>query len=424
MTFDTLGLSDQILRAVKERGYKTPTKIQAETIPQILELKDILGGSQTGTGKTAGFMLPILHKIAETKKEEGGRLLRALVLAPTRELAAQVQESIQQYGKYLPLKSTVINGGVPIRPQIMKLRRGVDILVATPGRLLDHVNQKTIDLSSIDTLVLDEADCMLDMGFIHDIRKIISLLPTDRQTLLFSATFSKAIKQLADDFLCDPETVQVASQNAVSDQVKQVVYPIDKGRKPELLEHVITKNDSKQILVFTRTRHGANKVSEKLAKKGIRSAAIHGNKTQAARTKTLSRFKKGNLRVLVATDVAARGLDIDQLPLVVNFDMPTVTTDYIHRIGRTGRAGNEGEAISFVCVDELGQLKDIERLTKKPLSKVMLEGFEVDLTIKPKPTKKKRRNAFSKGKPRARSNEKKRSFKRPKNRRGPKRGHR
>ena len=391
MSFESLGLRAEILRAVSEKGYSSPTPIQQQAIPPILEGRDIMGGAQTGTGKTAGFTLPLLHRLmalkegASEQQSKGRRTIRALVLTPTRELAAQVAESVHLYGKYLPLKSTVVFGGVSINPQIKKLRDGVDILVATPGRLLDHVNQKTIDLSQLDILVLDEADRMLDMGFIRDIRKVLALIPQQKQTLLFSATFSSEIKRLAQDLLKTPALIEVARHNTATETVTQVVHPVDKVRKRELLSYLIGSNDWKQILVFTRTKHGANRLSEQLNTDGITAAAIHGNKSQGARTKALADFKLGKVRALVATDIAARGLDIDQLPHVVNFELPNVAEDYVHRIGRTGRAGNEGEAMSLVCVDELKLLRDIERLIKKEIPKVMFEDFKPDPSIRPEP---------------------------------------
>lgn len=388
MSFDHFGLSAEILKAVNECGYLTPTQIQAQVIPLALNKKDILGGAQTGTGKTASFTLPLLHMMSEKTSKRGSNSPRALILAPTRELVDQVHENIYNYGKYLRLKYCAIFGGVPINRQIFKLRKGVDVLVATPGRLLDHLNRKTVDLSSIEILVLDEADCMLDMGFIHDIRKIVEYLPKKRQTLLFSATFSVSIQKLAENLLNNPEIIEVAQSNKVSDQVKQVVYPIDRERKSELLAHLITENDWQQVLVFTRTKHGADSLSKLLEQKGISSSSIHGDKRQSVRSKTLLRFKKGAIRVLVATDVAARGLDIDQLPYVVNYELPHNPSDYIHRTGRTGRAGYEGEAISLVCVDEHKLLREIEKLTKNPISNVLLPGFEVDESIKPQPIRK------------------------------------
>jgi ATP-dependent RNA helicase RhlE len=386
MSFDSLGLSAEILRAVSDKGYTTPTPIQQQAIPLVLEGRDLMGGAQTGTGKTAGFTLPLLQRLMDTDKpHKGRRPLRCLILTPTRELAAQVHESVQTYGRNLPLKSAVVFGGVSINPQKMKLIKGLDILVATPGRLLDHVSQRSADLSNIDILVLDEADRMLDMGFIHDIKKVLALLPKEKQTLLFSATFSNDIKKLANSLLNNPALIEVAQINTTAERIKQVVHHVDKGRKRELLSFLIGSNNWKQVLVFTRTKHGANRLAEQLGKDGIPSAAIHGNKSQGARTKALADFKAGKVRVLVATDIAARGIDIDQLPHVVNFELPNVAEDYVHRIGRTGRAGNEGEAMSLVCVDELKLLKDIERLTKNEIPKVAIEGYDVDPSIKPEP---------------------------------------
>ncbi len=386
MSFESLGLRAELLRAVSEKGYSSPTPIQKQAIPLILEGRDIMGGAQTGTGKTAGFTLPLLQRLISTSKpQKGRRPIRALILTPTRELAAQVAESVQTYGRHLPLKSTVVFGGVSINPQKQKLIKGVDILVATPGRLLDHVGQRSADLSKIDILVLDEADRMLDMGFIHDIRKVLALLPRQKQTLLFSATFSSDIKQLADKLLKSPVLVEVAKRNTATETVTQVVHPVDKKRKRELLSFLIGSNNWKQVLVFNRTKHGANRLSDQLNIDGIKAAAIHGNKSQGARTKALADFKSGKVRVLVATDIAARGIDIDQLPHVVNYELPNVAEDYIHRIGRTGRAGNEGEAMSLVCVDELKLLKDIERLTKRAIPKVVIEGYDPDPSIKAEP---------------------------------------
>lgn len=386
MSFDSLGLSAEILRAVSEKGYTTPTPIQQQAIPLVLEGRDLMGGAQTGTGKTAGFTLPVLQRLMDTAKpHKGRRPLRCLVLTPTRELAAQVHESVQTYGRYLPLKSAVVFGGVSINPQKMKLIKGLDILVATPGRLLDHVSQRSADLSNIDILVLDEADRMLDMGFIHDIKKVLALLPKEKQTLLFSATFSNEIKKLANSLLNNPALIEVAQINTTAERIKQVVHHVDKSRKRELLSFLIGSKNWKQVLVFTRTKHGANRLAEQLGKDGITSAAIHGNKSQGARTKALADFKSGKVRVLVATDIAARGIDIDQLPHVVNFELPNVAEDYVHRIGRTGRAGNEGEAMSLVCVDELKLLNDIERLTKNDIPKITTEGYEIDPTIKAEP---------------------------------------
>ncbi len=385
MSFETLGLSADILRAVSEQGYTEPTPIQAQAIPVVLEGGDLLAGAQTGTGKTAGFTLPLLQRLSTSAPAKGKRPVRALILTPTRELAAQVGESVATYGKYLPLRSAVIFGGVKIGPQINKLRNGVDILIATPGRLLDHVQQGTLDLSQVEILVLDEADRMLDMGFIHDIRKVLALMPKDRQNLLFSATFSNEIKRLADGLLDNPALVEVARRNTASETVKQVVHPVDRERKRELLSSLIGNGDWQQVLVFTRTKHGANRLTKQLEQDGISAAAIHGNKSQGARTKALADFKQGKVRVLVATDIAARGLDIDQLPHVVNFELPNVAEDYVHRIGRTGRAGNEGEAMSLVCVDEHKLLRDIERLLKREIPKDVVDGFEPDPRIKAEP---------------------------------------
>ena len=393
MSFEALGLSTELLRAVSEKGYSAPTPIQEQAIPLILEGRDLMGGAQTGTGKTAGFTLPLLQRLSPTAQPiKGARAIRALVLTPTRELAAQVGESVATYGKFLPLKSTIIFGGVKINPQIQKLRQGVDILVATPGRLLDHVSQKTLDLSKIEILVLDEADRMLDMGFIHDIRKVLALIPKQKQTLLFSATFSSDIKKLAGNLLQSPALIEVAQQNTASENVTQVVHHVDKKRKSELLSFLIGSKNWKQVLVFTRTKHGANRLAEQLIADGISAAAIHGNKSQGARTKALANFKLGKARVLVATDIAARGLDIDQLPHVVNFELPNVAEDYVHRIGRTGRAGNEGEAMSLVCVDELKLLKDIERLIQRDIPKIALDGYEPDPSIKAEPINRGRNN--------------------------------
>ncbi|MEA5464338.1 DEAD/DEAH box helicase [Leptothoe sp. PORK10 BA2] len=387
MSFDTLGLSAELLRAVEEQGYTEPTPIQIKAIPVILSGRDVMAGAQTGTGKTAGFTLPMLHRLSQTPIPKGRRPVRALVLTPTRELAAQVADSVETYGRHLPLRSAVIFGGVKINPQIRQLRNGVDILVATPGRLLDHVGQQTVDLSQVEILVLDEADRMLDMGFIHDIRRVLSLIPEQqyRQSLLFSATFSQDIKRLAGSLLDRPELIEVAVQNATADGIKQVVHPVDKDRKRELLSHMIGAHNWRQVLVFTRTKHGANRLAQQLDKDGLTAVAIHGNKSQGARTRALAAFKSGKVRVLVATDIAARGLDIAQLPHVVNYELPNVAEDYVHRIGRTGRAGNEGEAVSLVCVDELALLRGIERLLKKDLPKVVLPGYEPDPSIKPEP---------------------------------------
>jgi ATP-dependent RNA helicase RhlE len=387
MSFETLGLSAELLRAVSEQGYTEPTPVQSKAIPAILEGKDVMAGAQTGTGKTAGFTLPLLQLLSENPDSSARRPIRALVLTPTRELAAQVGESIEIYGRHLPLRSTVIFGGVKINPQKDKLRRGVDILVATPGRLLDHISQRTVDLSQVEILVLDEADRMLDMGFVNDIRKLLALMPANgvRQNLLFSATFSREIKQLADRLLDHPELIEVARCKTTAERIAQVVHSVDKRRKRELLSHMIGSNNWRQVLVFTRTKHGANRLAQQLERDGLRAAAIHGNKTQGARTRALAEFKSGAVRVLVATDIAARGLDIDQLPHVVNFELPNVPEDYVHRIGRTGRAGMEGEAVSLVCVDEHKLLRDIEKLLQRRIPSVTLEGYEPDPGIRAEP---------------------------------------
>ena len=387
MSFNELGLSEAIVRAVTEQGYSTPTPIQKQAIPAVLAGGDLLAGAQTGTGKTAGFTLPILHRLsaAGVQPASASRFIRTLILTPTRELAAQVEESVRTYGKYLKLTSAVIFGGVGIHPQIKVLKQGVDILVATPGRLLDHMQQGTINLSRVEILVLDEADRMLDMGFIRDIKKVLAVLPPKRQNLLFSATFSDEIKALADGLLDSPAMIEVARRNSTVEVIAQKVHPVDRDRKHPLLAHLIKAHDWKQVLVFTRTKHGANKLVEQLGKDGITGMAIHGNKSQTARTRALAEFKDGSLRVLVATDIAARGIDIDQLPHVVNYDLPNVPEDYVHRIGRTGRAGATGEAVSLVCVDEHIMLRDIERLIKRDLPREIVAGFEPDLTAKPQP---------------------------------------
>lgn len=392
MPFTTLGLSTELLRAVANLGYRVPTPIQQQAIPVILDGKDIMAGAQTGTGKTAGFALPLLQRLSAQYQNTGKRRVRALIVTPTRELAAQVETSVTTYGKHLPLKSAVIFGGVKINPQIAQLRRGVDILVATPGRLLDHVQQGTLDLSSVEILVLDEADRMLDMGFIRDIRKILALLPKKRQNLLFFATFSDEMKQLADSLLNSPVLVEVSRRNTAKESIEQVIHPVDRERKRELLSFLIRSQKWQQVLVFTRTKHGANKLSQQLERDGIRAAAIHGNKSQGARTRALADFKNGDVRVLVATDLAARGLDIEQLPHVVNFELPNVSEDYVHRIGRTGRAGSEGKAISLVCVDEHSLLKDIERLLKSAIPQEVIRGYEPTPSIQAEPIRQGRRS--------------------------------
>ena len=385
MSFSNLGLCAELLRAIKEEGYTTPTPIQAKSIPVILSNKDVLAAAQTGTGKTAGFTLPLLQRLKTAYNKDKKSHVRALILTPTRELAAQVAESVETYGKYLPFKSAVIFGGVGINPQISLLKKGVDIVIATPGRLLDLVSQNCKDLKKIEFFILDEADRMLDMGFINDIRKVLAILPKQRQNLLFSATFSDDIKKLADSLLNSPVLIEAAKANSTSHKVEQSVHLVDRERKKELLLHLVNKNNWKQVLVFTRTKHGANKLSEALVKDGITSSAIHGNKSQGARTKALDDFKAGNVRVLVATDIAARGIDIDNLPHVINFELPNIAEDYVHRIGRTGRAGNTGEAISLVCIDEHDYLWGIEKLIKQKIRKIETIGFKVDPNIKAEP---------------------------------------
>ena len=375
MSFTSLGLSERILRAIEEKGYKTPSPIQLQAIPAVLDGKDVMAAAQTGTGKTAGFTLPMLELLSHSESVKSNSV-RALVLTPTRELAAQVAESVQHYGKYLPLRSAVVFGGVKINPQMMKLRRGVDILVATPGRLLDLYNQNAVKFSQLEILVLDEADRMLDMGFIRDIKKILALLPQRRQNLMFSATFSDDIRALTKGLLHQPVEISVSPQNTSAQTVNQWLCPVDKSRKTSLLINLIKTNNWNQVLVFTRTKHGANRLTMKLEESGIKAAAIHGNKSQGARTRALADFKAGKISVLVATDIAARGLDIVQLPQVVNFELPNVPEDYVHRIGRTGRAGAEGQAVSLVSADEADQLGDIERLLKKKLPRELIDGFE------------------------------------------------
>ena len=398
MSFSKLGLSEELVRAVTEHGYTQPTPIQTQAIPAVLAGGDLLAGAQTGTGKTAGFVLPILQRLstphaplasaagaAAPAVKQFRKPVRALILTPTRELAAQVEESVRVYGKHSKLSSMVIFGGVGINPQIAHLKRGVDILVATPGRLLDLQQQNAVDLRHVEILVLDEADRMLDMGFIKDIRRILALLPKKRQNLLFSATFSDEIKTLADSLLNAPAMIEVARRNSTVEIISQKVHPVDRDKKRELLAHLITTQNWHQVLVFTRTKHGANKLAEQLGEDNITALAIHGNKSQGARTRALAEFKTGDLQVLVATDIAARGIDIDQLPHVVNFDMPNVPEDYVHRIGRTGRAGASGEAISLVCVDEKQFLADIERLIKRQIPLEVVAGFEPDPNARPEP---------------------------------------
>ena len=399
MSFEALGLSSEVLKAVLQQGYDAPTPIQKKAIPLVLSGRDVMASAQTGTGKTAGFTLPLLQRLSQAPtvsnagnaRRKSARKtpspVRALILTPTRELAAQIADNVTSYGQYLNLRSAVVFGGVSINPQIATLKKGVDILIATPGRLLDHAGQHTVDLSKIEILVLDEADRMLDMGFIHDVKRILTLLPDakERQNVLFSATFSKAIKQLAGRMLNDPQLVEVAPQNATADRIDQLVYNVDKARKRELLSRLIQDEDWRQVLVFTRTKHGANRLADQLTRDGMTAAAIHGNKSQGARTRALAGFKEGGLRVLVATDIAARGLDIDQLPNVVNYELPNVPEDYVHRIGRTARAGQSGKAVSLVCIDEHKLLRDIERLIRRELPRAQMDGFEPDPSIAAEP---------------------------------------
>jgi len=375
MSFSTLGLSDPLLRAVSDKGYTTPSPIQAEAIPAVLKGHDVMAAAQTGTGKTAGFTLPLLHKLSKGSLAKPNQA-RALVLTPTRELAAQIAENVEAYGKYLNLRSAVVFGGVKINPQMMKLRKGADVLIATPGRLLDLHQQNAIAFDQLEVLILDEADRMLDMGFIHDIRRILKTLPKQRQNLMFSATFSDDIRQLAKTIVNNPVEISVTPRNSAAVSVTQWVHPVDKDQKRHLLAELIKKHRWEQVLVFSRTKHGANRIAEFLEKNNIQAAAIHGNKSQGARTRALADFKSGNVRVLVATDIAARGLDIEQLPQVVNVDLPEVAQDYVHRIGRTGRAGATGQAISLVSADEIHLLQDIERLTQQLLPRSLVEGYE------------------------------------------------
>lgn len=377
MSFSQLGLCAELLRAVADQAYDRPTPVQKQAIPAVLDGKDLLAGAQTGTGKTAGFALPLLQLLHDHPPTHGNkRMVRALVLTPTRELAAQVHESFVAYGKYLPLRAAVVFGGVGLAPQIDRLRKGVDILVATPGRLLDLVGQKALDLSQVEKLVLDEADRMLDMGFIHDVRKIINLLPRQRQNLLFSATFSDEIRTLSTQILKAPQEVAVAPRNAATELVTQVVYAVDKERKRELLSYLVGSGNWRQVLVFVRTKHGADRLARQLERDGISTGVLHGDKSQGARTQALAGFKNGKVAVLVATDIAARGLDIEQLPHVVNYELPNVPEDYVHRIGRTGRAGANGHALSLVCQEEVKLLLAIERLLKKQIPTASAAGFE------------------------------------------------
>jgi len=388
MKFEELNLAPAILQAVQEQGYDTPTPVQAQAIPIVLAGHDLLAGAQTGTGKTAAFMLPILHKLSLSeagRNKFGGKAIRALVLTPTRELAAQIEESAKDYGKYLSLQSTVVFGGVGMKPQVDRVKRGVDVLVATPGRLLDLQGQGLLDLSSIEILVLDEADRMLDMGFIHDVKKILAMVPKEKQSLLFSATFSDEIRDLAATLLKNPQSIQVTPSNTTVQRISQVIHPVGRSKKKEVLVHIINLHNWSQILVFTRTKFGANNVADYLTKNGIKSMALHGNKSQTARTQALAGFKSGEIRVLVATDIAARGIDIEDLPHVVNYEIPNVSEDYVHRIGRTGRAGASGEAVSLVCLDEEGFMMEIERFTKQEIPVQILEGFGPEPGEKPEP---------------------------------------
>lgn len=417
MLFDQLGLSAELLRAVDEQGYRETTPIQQQAIPLILEGRDILAGAQTGTGKTASFTLPLLQRLQIGSVNR--RRIRALVLTPTRELAAQVGESARNYGRHLPFRTAVIYGGVGINTQVAKLRKGVDIVVATPGRLLDHIQQQTIDLGGVELLVLDEADRMLDMGFIRDICKIIKMLPGERQNLLFSATFSQDIRRLAADLLDAPTEIRIAMNGKPADGIDQVVYPVDRRRKRELLSHCIGAENWRQVLVFTRTKRGANRLATQLETDGVKSAAIHGNKSQSARLRALNAFKSGKVRVLVATDVAARGLDIERLPHVVNYELPQVPEDYVHRIGRTARAGHEGHAVSLVCVDEHKLLADIELLLQTKIRQEVIPGYEPDSRIKAKPVPKRGSQRPSR---KRRSGQKKRRMATPKKPGGGQRG--
>ena len=375
MGFTSLALSAPILKAIQEQGYDTPSPIQAQAIPAVLEGKDVMAAAQTGTGKTAGFTLPILELLSKGPRAKSNHV-RALILTPTRELAAQIQENVLNYSRYLDLNSAVVFGGVKINPQMMQLRKGCDVLVATPGRLIDLFNQRAVNFSQVEVLVLDEADRMLDMGFFRDISRILNLLPKKRQNLLFSATFSPEIRELGKGLVNNPVEISVAPANSTAEKVEQSIYPADKGQKPAMLVKLIKDGNWRQVLVFSRTKHGANKLSHYLNEQGITSAPIHGNKSQGARTRALADFKSGEVRVLVATDIAARGIDIPQLPQVVNFDLPNISEDYVHRIGRTGRAGEAGKAISLVCADETEELFGIERLIQKMLPRVELEGFK------------------------------------------------
>ena len=409
MKFNDLGLMPSLLKAVNDKGYTDPSPIQEKAIPLILKRKDVLASAQTGTGKTAGFTLPLLQ-ILSKQSNSNHRKIRALILTPTRELAAQIYDNVVEYSNYLQLRSTVIGGGVNQKPQVSKIRNGIDILIATPGRLLDLENQRLLSLRNIEILVLDEADRMLDMGFQRDINKIMNLLPSKRQNLLFSATFSKEIKRLAKGILNNPVMVETSPQNTTVEAIIQYVYKVDKSKKSSLIIQLIKEGNWKQVLVFTRTKHGANNLCKKMIKADISAAAIHGNKSQGARTRALAGFKDGTVEILVATDIAARGLDIPLLPHVINFELPNIPEDYVHRIGRTGRAGAKGEAISLVCVDEKQYLKDIEKLVNLRIPSKIKQGFEPDPNAVPEPTKQKNRNNFNRNKGRSNRNKKRNNY--------------
>jgi len=403
MKFNELGLMPSLLKAVNEKGYTDPSPIQEKAIPLILRRKDVLASAQTGTGKTAGFTLPLLQ-ILSKQSNSNHRKIKALILTPTRELAAQIYDNVIEYSRHLELRSTVIFGGVNQKPQVSKIRSGIDILIATPGRLLDLENQRLLSLRNVEILVLDEADRMLDMGFQRDINKIMNLLPSKRQNLLFSATFSKEIKRLAKGILNDPAMVETSPQNTTVEAIVQYVYNVDKNKKSSLIIQLIKEGNWKQVLVFTRTKHGANNLCKKMIKADISAAAIHGNKSQGARTRALAGFKDGSVEILVATDIAARGLDIPLLPHVINFELPNIPEDYVHRIGRTGRAGAKGEAISLVCIDEKQYLKDIEKLVNLRIPSKIKQGFEPDPNAVPEPAKQKNRNNFNRNKGRSNRN--------------------
>ena len=409
MKFNELGLMPSLLKAVNEKGYTNPSPIQEKAIPLILRRKDVLASAQTGTGKTAGFTLPLLQ-ILSKQSNSNHRKIKALILTPTRELAAQIYDNVIEYSRHLELRSTVIFGGVNQKPQVSKIRSGIDILIATPGRLLDLENQRLLSLRNVEILVLDEADRMLDMGFQRDINKIMNLLPSKRQNLLFSATFSKEIKRLAKGILNDPAMVETSPQNTTVEAIVQYVYNVDKNKKSSLIIQLIKEGKWKQVLVFTRTKHGANNLCKKMIKADISAAAIHGNKSQGARTRALAGFKDGSVEILVATDIAARGLDIPLLPHVINFELPNIPEDYVHRIGRTGRAGAKGEAISLVCIDEKQYLKDIEKLVNLRIPSKIKQGFEPDPNAVTEPTKQKNRNSFNRNKGRSNRNKKRNTY--------------